>query len=137
MNPNQKKWLELAHEVKSAYAKDKVKLANKGKLILVIEAFESVYKDRSTANEEHFYLGKLIGTGRIEGTIDEVLGTVDSAIQRSVLYISNEPKISCSQAEVFSTALVNCLDKEKFNSELDTTLAPYYSTLIDIAKGNV
>lgn len=137
MNPNQKKWLELAYEVKSAYAKDNVKLANKGKLILVIEAFESVYKDRSTANEEHFYLSKLIGTGRIEGTLDEVLGTVNSAIQRSVLFISNEPQISCSQAEVFSTALVNCLDKEKFNSELDTTLAPYHSTLIDIAKGNV
>lgn len=132
---NQTEWLTLARKVKAAYAKNPKALADKVKLTKVLNVFEAVYDDRSTTNEEHFYLGKLIGTGRIEGTQEQVLGTVKDAIRRTINFVANEPNMDCRRAELYSTALVNCLDKEKFKSNLDVILAKHRPTLEDIANG--
>lgn len=134
---NQKEWLELARGVKSAYAANSKALVDKTKLISVISAFEAVYEDRLTTNEEHFYLGKLIGTGRIEGTREQVLGTVNGAVERTIKFVANASSLDCGRAEIYSSVLVNCLDKEMFKSSLDVTLAKYRSTLEAIAKGSV
>jgi hypothetical protein len=73
----QEDWKKLAQSVKAAYVKqDKMQIVEKTKLISILEAFGAAYNARSTNNEHDFYLGKLIGTGRIEGTVEQVMGTV-------------------------------------------------------------
>lgn len=135
---DQQEWLELAKDVRAAYvSKPLAAPADKAKLTSVINAFEAVYDDRSTNNEEKFYIGTLVQSGRIEGKAEEILGTVKGAIQRTIHHVTSEPNIDCMRAALYSRTLVNCLEKEKFKSNLDTTLANYRVILEDIAKGNV
>lgn len=133
----QKEWLKLAYAVKSAYSAKDESAANKEKLIEVVSAFKAAFDARSTKNENDFYLGKLIRTGRVEGTHDEVMGTVPGQVQKSIEFINSQPLVYCNQAAIFSEALINCIDKELFKIPLDEVLAPYKNTLEDIARGNV
>lgn len=135
---NQQEWKTLAQGVKAAYAKkDSMQVVDKTKLVHVLEAFGVLYSVRASKNEDDFYLGKLIGTGRIEGTRAEVMGTVPVQLEKSIEFIKNQPTIYASQASIFSETLINCLDKETFGTSLDIVLTPYKNVLQDIAQGNV
>jgi hypothetical protein len=135
---NQQDWKTLAYDVKAAYAKqDPMQAVDKTKLINVLEAFGVLYNIRASKNEHDFYLGKLIGTGRVEGTAAEVMGTVPVQLEKTIEFIKNKPAIYASQASIFSESLINCLDKETFGTSLDILLAPYKSVLQDIAQGNI
>jgi hypothetical protein len=134
----QEDWKKLAQSVKAAYVKqDKMQIVEKTKLISILEAFGAAYNARSTNNEHDFYLGKLIGTGRIEGTVEQVMGTVPVQLEKSIKFIQATPNIYASQAAIFSETLINCLDKESFSTSLDIILAPYINVMEDIAKGNL
>nr|BCU00365.1 hypothetical protein [uncultured bacterium] len=134
----QQEWKKLATSVKSAYSKqsDKV-VVDKLKLAQVLEAFGAVYNARSSKNEESFYLGKLISTGVFEGNVEQAMGTVPVQLQKTIEFIRKAPQIYASQAAIFSEPLINCLDKESFETSLDIVLSPYIAVLEDIAKGNV
>lgn len=134
----QQDWKQLAQLVKAAYASQAgMQIVDKLKLIQVLEAFGAAYSMRASDNEHDFYLGKLIGTGRIEGTAEQVMGTVPAQLQKTIAFIQDKPAIYASQAAIFSEPLINCLDKESFSTSLDLVLAPYLTAMEDIAKGNV
>lgn len=134
---SQQAWKTLAYGVKAAYSKqDPMQAVDKTKLAQVLEAFGVLYSVRASQNEHDFYLGKLIGTGRVEGTAAEVMGTVPVQLEKTLEFIKKNPAIYASQASIFSESLINCLDKETFGISLDVVLAPYKTVLQDIAHGN-
>jgi|LIDZ01.1.fsa_nt_gi hypothetical protein len=135
---NQQEWKKLAQNVKGAYAdQDPMQVVDKTKLVNVLEAFGALYNSRASKNEHDFYLGKLIGTGRVEGTAAEVMGTVPVQLEKTIEFIRNKPAIYASQASILSESLINCLDKEIFGTSLDIVLTPYKNVLQDIAQGNI
>lgn len=133
----QAQWLQLAKKVTSVYEKNEKQVADKGRLVQVLEAFEATFKARTSNRPESDYLGNLISTGKWEGTIEEVMGTVEGQIQKTINFINRQNKdVYCSQAKLYSENLVKCLEKETFDISLDSKLLPFQQALTVIGNGN-
>jgi len=107
---------------------------NKELVLAIVRAFGALYECRKTRNEEDYYLGNLKSTGRLEGTREEVLGTVSDAIERTIEYFSKESRIFPHQAEILARNLINVLWKERFKIDVDAVLAPYAPAFTRLVK---
>jgi hypothetical protein len=134
----QQEWLQLARSVRSVYLNNNEKMANKNKLLHILEAFEALYNIKtSPTNNDKIYLSNLIQTGIIEGTYEEITGTVTSQLKQTIDFIKKPTRnIFCNQASYFSENLLNCLQIEEFNFQLDPVLAPFKQSLDSVANGN-
>lgn len=129
--------VELVNGVHQAYARASDVVVDKHKLLAVLNAFETLYNARTTKKEEGYYIGNLIGTGKIEGMYKDVLGTVPQAIGRTRAFIDNSAAMHSHQGEFIARNLVYVLRKENFVSEPVVLLAPYIGILKDISLGNI
>ena len=80
-----------------------------------------LYQHRANDDFDGYYLGNLIKTGRIEGTMEEVLGTVEQALERTINFIKQSDKIYGSQAEFYSRNFKVILEKS-FTEDPETLL---------------
>lgn len=128
-------WLRIAKLIQDKYTQMDRSVVDKKRLLVVLRAFEIIYDARATLNENYYYIGNLIQTGKIEGTREEIIGTVSEAIERTKRFISRSERISGRQASIFARNLVAILTLEEFSSDLGTLLAPHYETLYGLAGG--
>lgn len=124
-----------ANGVHIAYKKANNPEVNKDKILLIISAFEELYSNKTSETHDNYYIGNLIGTGKSEGTYEQVVGSVTEAINRTKKFIENSDKIHSSQCEYFARNLLVILEKESFKQPVNTILMPYLSTISDIENG--
>lgn len=131
------RYLALIQSIKKAYRQAPNGPVNLQRFLTLIDVFEALYQDRATDEVGDNYLNAFVGTGIIEGRVADILGTVPEAIQRQRLYTTNKGQVDASQAAVHIDALIKCLDRERFNSPVETTLAPFTTTLQQMANGQI
>ncbi len=130
---------QLGYKVHDAYRKasfDNI-YANKEKIILIIECFYEVHKRISGESHDGYYLGNLTSSGKLEGKVEDVLGSVEQAVARTINFIRTSDKIHSSQCEYFSRNLKVILEKEIFSEDPQEILSDNLSELDEIARGKV
>ena len=125
---------DLGRSVQKAYKQDGK--PDKNKVISVLECFRELY---DTAINPHpgYYKGNLIGIGKIEGDLDDVLGTLEGAIDRTIRFIDMKDDLSLSNCAFYVRNLKVILEQEKFERPPEEIVEPYLPVLEDIAAGNV
>ncbi len=114
-NLNDEELLKAFRKLNECYRDDSGVAVCKGSLLVLLEAFELLYLNRKTKNEELNYLNNLIPTGLIEGDFNDVFGTVEDAIKRTEEFIKSREVIEGSQAESITANLIMIMEREKFN----------------------
>lgn len=131
-------WLTLAEKVHQNYADAEPDTPiNLERFLTVLDVFAALHAGRASENDGGYYLGNLIGTGRFEGTMEQVLGTVPQAIERTHLFYRQKGVIYSHQAEIVTRNLIAVLRKEKFKQSLDMLLARFAEPLNNLASGNL
>jgi hypothetical protein len=130
---------ELGYLVHRAYRESSHKnaTADKEKIILAIEGFYELFKKTTSDIHHAYYRGNMISSARFEGNIEEILGTVDQAVARTIDFINNAEVVHASQCEFFSRNIDVILRSESFSEPPADILEPYLEGLTDIATGNI
>lgn len=130
---------DLGYRVHNAYLEGSYtnKIANKESIILVVEVFSELFKKITSDTHNGYYRGNLISTGRIEGNIKEILGTVEQAVTRTIDFINASEIVHASQCEFFSRNIDVILRDESFSEPPLDILSPYLDELNRIAAGNI
>ena len=113
------------------------KNADKEKIILVIECFFDLYKKKSGDTHDGYYIGNLISSGKTEGKVEDIIGTVEQAVNRTIEFIRKSEKVHSSQCEYFSRNLKVILEKEDFLEPPQDILNKSINELNKISQGHV
>ena len=111
--------------------------ANKEKIILAIESFYELFKKISSDTHYAYYRGNMISSSKFEGNIEDILGTVDQAVTRTIDFINNAEVVHASQCEFFARNIDVILRNESFSEPPADILEPYRERLNDIATGSI
>lgn len=112
-------------------------VVDKSKIILVIDSFLQLYNCVEDDGSDSYYIGNLMPTGHIEGTRDEVVGTVSDAVKRTKDFIISSDEIYASQCSFYSRNLKVVLEKERFNKDPRKILGEHVRTLEEISEGKI
>ncbi|BBO57035.1 hypothetical protein [Cobetia sp. AM6] len=124
--------------VEESYRKaERTKSVSKGKIILVLETFLDLYNSISSSGHDRYFIGNLIGTGRIEGTSDEVFGTVENAVQRTKSFIEHSEYIYASQCSFYSRNLKVILEQGSFRKNPQEIIGDRRQKLQEISLGSI
>ncbi|EKA7412764.1 hypothetical protein OL305_004584 [Vibrio parahaemolyticus] len=125
--------VKLGQQVHLAYKNSAQSTVNKDDIKTVVLSFHELYKHVAEEVHDSYFLGNLIKTGKIEGTKEEVLGTIDDAVERTISFIDNSQDLTTSQCEFFARNLKEILEKHSFTKPVEDILENYLNTLNLIA----
>lgn len=130
---------EVGKKIEESYRKESHNdtVVNKDSVIFVIDSFFELYQSRKNKEDDFYYLGNLISTGRIEGTRDEVFGTIKDAVERTKGFLMKSDEVYASQCALYSKNLKVILEKEEFDRDPRQVLGERVQRLEEIASGNI
>ncbi|MHC6657052.1 hypothetical protein [Aeromonas salmonicida] len=130
---------EVGKKIEESYRKESHNdiVVNKDSIIFVIDSFFELYQSRKNKEDDFYYLGNFISTGRIEGTRNEVFGTIKDAVERTKGFIMKSDEVYASQCSFYSRNLKVLLEKEKFDRDPRQVLGERVQRLEEIASGNI
>lgn len=135
--PTQSEWLNIAKRIHENYSKNERAWIDKNKLLVVIEAFETLYGARNTQQEDEFYLKNLQPPAKLEGRRQDVIGTVAIRLELTRCLINKPNPFSGMQASRVAQNLLSILSREQFKSDIGELLAPHSDALRDLATGKI
>ncbi len=114
------------------------------KQILILDVFEALMRSRNTTmtlrlGNDRYYMSNLVATGRMEGTLDEIFGTLQQAIDRTKRLLLKQNEVHPAQGDNFPKSFRHCLNlkQETWPSPLHSYLERYAVGLVEIARGRV
>lgn len=133
----QDQFLQLVKDIKSVYRAAPDTPVDKQKFLLLVDFFEALYVNKVTDEIGDNYLNSFISTGRIEGAVADILGTVPEAIQRQRIFIEQQAHVYPHQCAILCDALVKCLDRERFTPPFEAIISRFAQDLWKISKGEI
>lgn len=134
---SESEWLNIAKCVHENYSKNERAWIDKAKMLVVLEAFEALYRARITQNEEDYYIGNLEQPRLLVGRREDVIGTVPGNLERTKNSIAGPKQISGRQASIVARNLLIILSREQFRSDIGVLLAPHYDVLRELGAGQI
>ncbi|BCD99848.1 hypothetical protein [Marinagarivorans cellulosilyticus] len=130
---------DIGKKIEESYRKESHKnlAVSKNSIIIVIDSFFDLSQERDNKESDSYYLGNLISTGRIEGTKEEVFGTLKDAVERTKDLIMKSDEIYASQCSFYSRNLKVILEKENFEKDPRQVLGDRVKRLEEIASGKI
>lgn len=130
-------WQKLASEVQYKYAHTQSDV-DKGKLRDVVLAFQALMTIRKSQKYDPYYVGNFPKSGEIEGTWEQVVGTVVIATERALQLIDARATIDSNLAEFMARNLPKALQEDFTDlGQIRVSLAPYLDSLLSVATGQL
>ena len=112
--------------------------------IIILDAVEALMRGRTTTtaqrlDNDRYYMSNLVSTGKMEGTLDEIYGTLQQAIDRTKRLLLKQGEVYPAQGDNFPKSFRHCLNlkQETWPAPLHSYMSRYAVDLVAIARGEV